>query len=66
MKTPIHCVEKDKITPNNQKVLFANDIEGLGYYGNLVGYCPKTGKFLVKDIYGRLFKAIYIIEYSNS
>ncbi len=61
---PIHCVEKDKIIPNNQKVLFANHIEGLGYYGRLIGFCSKSGKFLIKNKKKQIYKAIYVIEYN--
>lgn len=60
---PIHCCEKGKITPNNQQVLFANNKEGLGYYGFLEGFCKETGKFLVRNINNTLVKTIYIVEY---
>lgn len=46
---PIHAINKDQATHLIGKcVLCAQHKEGLGYYGTLVGFCQKTGKFIVK------------------
>lgn len=49
MLEPIHALNKDLAAPLiGKEVLCANHKEGLGYYATLIGFCPKTGKFVVK------------------
>ena len=66
--TPLHAVEKDKASRLiGKRVLYANDREGLGYYGVLIGFSETNGKFLVRTdvpgFAGRTIECNWIVEY---
>lgn len=51
---PIHAFNQDIARHLIGKaVLCAQHKEGLGYYGTLIGFCSKTGKFIVKRLYDK-------------
>ena len=61
-KEPIHCLEFEYATHLiNKNIVYANDKEGLGCYGTLLGQDKETGKFSIKDEYsGKTGKAAWI------
>lgn len=62
---PIHCIEKDRAEELiGKEILWAQDKEGLGYYGTLMGFDEKTGQFRVKAPIGNhTYKCSWIVEY---
>jgi hypothetical protein len=63
---PVHAIEKDRAMPLiGKSVLFANEKEGLGTYGTLLGW-SKRGYFIVEPDHakGKHSRCQWIIEYT--